>query len=94
MKLQKDYMLVRELQKDFMVDGLIQKYDDSSNVMYGKVIDASDTVLNYLSTVGYLSNMVVMFKRLAKIVPPGLNGYLVSFEDVIAILTKEEFEKL
>ncbi len=87
------YLKVKELQDDFMVDGLLQKYDDSSSFMFGQVIGGNMEILNNLGTIsGYNQNIVISFKRVAKL--PYLNCYLVSNEDLIDVMTYEEYEEL
>lgn len=88
----KSNILVKELQADFVIDGLIEKYDDSSPVMYGTIIDVSEEIRSKLTIYGELENTVLMFKRVAKI--PVLGGYLVNYDDVIALMSIEEYNKL
>ena len=88
-----NYIQVKELVKDVMVDGLLQKYDDSSPYMFGRVINANKTILDELSTIITDTNdVVVLFKRVSKL--PYLNTYFVDRQDVIAIMSMKEFEAL
>ena len=85
------FIKIRELQDDFMIDGLIQKYDDSSPFMFGIVVGGNDNLLDELNTYSnFEDTIIISFKRVAKI--PYLNCYLVSKEDVIDVMTKEEYE--
>lgn len=87
------YIKVKELQKDFTIDGLLEKYDDSSPFMFGLVVDGNEDIMNKLSTYGnYGEKVIISFKRVAKI--PYLGQYLVSFEDIIDVMTESEFNKL
>ena len=88
----KNNILVKELQADFVIDGLLEKYDDSSPVMYGIIVDVSEEVRNKLTIYGEIENTILMFKRVAKV--PVLGGYLVNYDDVIALMSIEEFNKL
>ncbi len=88
-----DYIQVKELQKDITVDGLLQKYDDSSPYMFGKVINAHKNILDELSVISPdIHNTVILFKRVSKL--PYLNTYFVNRQDVIAIMSMKEFETL
>jgi hypothetical protein len=87
-----DYLRVRELVKDITVDGLLQKYDDSNPYMFAEIVEAENTVYNKLSTMGNVNSMVLIFKRPAKI--PFIDSYLVSYKDIIGIMSREEFENL
>lgn len=88
-----NYIRVKELQKDIMVDGLLQKYDDSSPYMFGKVIDAEKKIMNEFSTITPdINNIVILFKRINKL--PYLNTYFVDRNDVIAIMSMKEYENL
>lgn len=87
------YIKIKELQDDFMIDGLLQKYDDSSPFMFGEVLGGNDILLNELSTYSnYGDKIIISFKRIAKV--PYLNCYLVSKEDVIDIMTESEYENI
>ena len=87
------FLKVKELQDDFIIDGLLQKYDDSSSFMFGQVIGGNIDILNELGTIaGYEQNIVISFKRVAKL--SYLNCYLVSKEDLIDVMTYEEYEEL
>lgn len=87
------FIKVRELQDDFMIDGLLQKYDDSSPFMFGVVIGGNDALLDELSTCSnYGDKIIISFRRVAKV--PYLNCYLVSKEDVIDVMTESEYEDI
>ena len=87
-----DYLRVKELVKDIKVDGLLQKYDDSNPYMFAEIIEAEENVTNKLATYGYLDELVLVFKRPAKI--PFIDSYLVSFKDIIGVMEKDEFKEL
>lgn len=87
------FIKVRELQDDFMIDGLLQKYDDSSSYMFGVVIGGNDNILDELSTCSsYGDKIIISFRRVAKV--PYLNCYLVSKEDVIDVMAESEYEDI
>ena len=88
-----NYIQVKELKKDLVVDGLIQKYDDNSPYMFGKVINANKKILEDLSTmVPDVNNLVILFNRVNKL--PYLNSYFVDRQNVIAIMDMEEYNNL
>ena len=88
-----NYIQVKELKKDLVVDGLIQKYDDSSPYMFGKVLNANKKILEDLSTmVPDVNNLVILFNRVNKI--SYLNSYFVDRQHVIAIMDMEEYNNL
>lgn len=87
------FIKIKELQDDFIIDGLIQKYDDSSPFMFGVVIGGNDNLLDELSTCSnYGDKIIISFRRVAKV--PYLNCYLVSKEDVIDVMTESEYEDI
>ena len=88
-----NYIQVKELVKDVTVDGLIQKYDDSSPYMFGKVINAKKEILDELSTLSSdINNTVILFNRVNKL--PFLNTYFVDKQHVIAVMSMDEFNNL
>lgn len=87
-----DYLQVEELQKDIQINGIIQKYDDSSPYMFGKIINGKEDVINNLSKYGDIESIVVIFRRPAKI--PFIGSYLVDAKDIIGIMTMNEYEAL
>lgn len=88
-----NYIQIEELQKDIKVDGLIQKYDDSSPYMFGKIINANKKILDEFSTIdSNINNLVILFNRVNKL--PYLNTYFVDRQNVIAIMNMEEYNNL
>jgi len=88
-----NYIQVKELIKDVVVDGLIQKYDDSSPYMFGKVINAKKEILDDLSVLTPdINNTVILFSRINKL--PFLDTYFVDKQHVIAVMSMEEFNNL
>lgn len=92
MKIIGKYLQVKELVKDLSVNGLLQKYDDSSPYILAEIVNAEQEIYNKLSTYGDVDNLVVIFRRPNKL--PFLDTFFVSNEDIIAIMSKEEFEAL
>ena len=87
------FIKIKELQDDFIIDGLLQKYDDSSPFMFGVVLGGNDILLDELNTCSsYGDKIIISFKRVAKL--PYLNCYLVAKEDVIDVMTEEEYLNL
>lgn len=92
MNLKKDYILVKELTDDMMIDGLIEKYDDNSPFIHAKIIEATDKFIQDISLeYSSLGDCVVLFSRPNKI--PYLGNLLVHEADLIATMSKEEYEK-
>ena len=87
----KKNLYVKELIKDLKVDGLVQKYDDNSDFMFVKIIEVGKEIENKVEYQDK-ENTVLVLKRIAKI--PFISGYFINEEDILAILTKEEFEAL
>lgn len=87
------FIKIKELQDDFIIDGLLQKYDDSSPFMFGVVIGGNDALLDELSTCSsYGDKVIISFRRVAKV--PYLNCYLVAREDVIDVMTESEYNDI
>ena len=87
------FIKIKELQDDFIVDGLLQKYDDSSSFMFGEIIGGNESLINELNTYSnYNDKLIISFKRVAKV--SYLGCYLVSPEDVIDIMTESEYENI
>ena len=91
MELKKDYILVKELTDDMMIDGLLEKYDDNSPFIHAKVIEASRDFLYRLNEEYPSQDAVILFSRPNKI--PYLGYLLVHEADIIATMSKEEYEK-
>lgn len=88
-----NYIQVEELKKDLIIDGLVQKYDDSSPYMFGKVINAKKEILDELNVISSdVNNLVILFNRVNKL--PYLNTYFVDRQYVIAIMSMEEYNNL
>lgn len=109
MYLNKDYILVSELKDDMIIDGLLTKYDDTNPYMFVKILDYSEEAFDDLFNLTYIDydtniieqenkfrenieDYVLVLKRVAKI--PYLNNYIISFEDIISVMTLEEYNNL
>ena len=92
MELKKDYILVKELTDDMMIDGLLEKYDDNSPFIHATIVEANKDFLTKINeTYSSQSNAVLLFSRPNKI--PYL-GYLIVHEaDLISTMSKEEYER-
>lgn len=88
----KDYILIDELKDDIIKDGITIKYDDNNQYMFSTIIDISPEASGKLSIYYNIEDMILLTKRIAKL--PFMENYIISFEDVIGIYTKEEYEKL
>lgn len=82
---------VEELKKDITVDGLIERYDESNNFMLSKVVEVGEELKNDVKYQNY-ENIVLLTSRIDKV--PFKGGFFVPETAVLAILTKEEYEKL
>lgn len=87
-----NWIKVKELKKDFTVDGFLEKYDDSSPTFFGKVIDADKEIKESLFKNYNIDNIVLQLSRGNK--TQSLGGYLVRKENIISIMTEEEFNSL
>ena len=85
-------LIVKELQDDMTIDGLLQKYDDSAPYMYGIVVDGEKSLLDKLGTIVNLGEpAVISFFRVNK--TPYNGNYLVDFDNIIEIMSKSDYEK-
>lgn len=84
-------LLVKELIKDIKINGLIQKYDDSSDFMFVQVIEIGEG-LQDKPEYQNIENLVLVLKRIAKI--PFIESYFINEEDILAVMSKDEFEEL
>ena len=92
-KLLRNCVLVKELQDDMIIDGLLTKYDESSPYMYGKVIDGSKELLDklYAYANDYGSATVISFFRVNK--TPYEGKYLVDADNIIEVMNMNEYER-
>lgn len=87
----KNGLIVKELIKDIIIDGLIQKYDDSSDFMFVKIIQIGEELIKkpeYQNT----KDLVLMLRRINKVPTPF--GYYINESDVLAVLTDDEFNQI
>ena len=84
-------LLVKELKKDLVVDGITQRYDDSNAYMFVEAIEIGED----LHSIPALSNngAVIIIKRIAK-VPFIENMYFIHYDDILAIMDREEYDAL
>lgn len=85
-------LLVEEIVCDLKTsDGLIQKYDDSSNFIFAKIIEVGQFL--ECKTIYQDKTNVLVLRRISKI--PFLNGqYFIDEKDILGVMTKEEFEEI
>ena len=82
---------VKELQDDITIDGLLQKYDDSSPIMIGVVVGGNEAVYNKLSTTAtYGEPLIITCYRANKVSYYGT--YIVKAEHIIDVMSKTEYE--
>lgn len=96
MALLNNYIKVKELTDNMMIDDMLEKYDDTSPYMFCKIIDIDKNVLNKITLdLGIeefqLYNLVLVVKRVTKI--RGFKGLYIQLSDVIEVVTKDEYEK-
>ena len=88
-----NFIKVKELTDDFVIDGLLQKYDDSSTYMFGEVVGGKAELVDTLNTaITYNEKTIISFKRVAK--TPYLNCYLVAKEDIIDVMSESDYRSL
>lgn len=85
-------LLVQEIISDLKTsDGLIQKYDDSSNFIFANIIEVGEYLDN--KTLYQNKDNVLILRRISKI--PFLDGkYFIDEKDILGVMSKEEFEKI
>lgn len=87
-----DNLLIEEIQCDLKTsDGLIQKYDDSSNFIFANILEVGEDINNKI--VYQDKNNVLILRRISKV--PFLDGqYFINEKDILGIMSKDEFEKI
>lgn len=85
-------LLVKEIVCDLKTsDGLVQKYDDTSNFIFANIIEVGEFL--DCKTLYQNRDNVLVLKRISKI--PFLDGqYFIDEKDILGVMSKEEFEKL
>ena len=84
-------MIVKELQKDMTINGLVQKYDDSSPYMLVKIEVLGEDLQN-IPEYQDINNIVLVALRGNK--TPYRDGYIIDNGTVQIVYTKEEYEAL
>lgn len=87
-----DNLLVEEIITDLRSsDGLVQKYDDSSNFIFTKIIEVGEAIKNKI--IYQDKSNVLVLRRISKI--PFLDGqYFINEKDILGIMSKDEFNKI
>ena len=87
-----DNLLVKEIQVDIKnSNGLIQKYDDTSNFIFASILEIGEA-LDHKTIYQDKSNILIL-RRISKI--PFLDGqYFINEKDILGIMSKDEFEKI
>lgn len=101
MALLNKYIKVKELTDNLEIDGIVEKYDDTSPYMFCKILDADADVvcqLEHLKNIHgeeiglhNLYQSILVVKRVTKV--RGFNGYYIQLQDVIEIIDKETYNK-
>ncbi|MBQ2639165.1 MAG: hypothetical protein IJF92_00145 [Bacilli bacterium] len=101
MALLNNYIKVKELTDNMQVDGMLEKYDDTSPYMFCKIIDIDADALNKITSktdmhnnqisMSQLFKSVIVVKRVTKI--RGFKGYYIQLSDIIEIIPSEEYDK-
>ena len=88
----KNNLLVREIKFDIKTsDGLIQKYDDSSDFIFTEIIEVGKDIQNKVEYQD--KNNILILNRINK--RPYLDGqYLINENYILAIITKDELNKI
>ena len=90
MKLFGNNILVEELRDNLVLDGVLIKYDDSNQYMFAKIINLPEKLISELDL-----NVadIIIINRVTKL--PFIDGnYFINSNNIIASLTKEEYNKL
>ena len=88
----KKCLKVKELQDNIVVDGLLEKYDDSSQIMMGQVLGGNEELLDKIRSKISYGKVIITFKRVAKV--PYFGMYLVEEPDIIDIMSEEEYKNV
>lgn len=101
MALLNNYIKVKELTDNMQIDGMLEKYDDTSPYMFCKIIDIDADALNRITSktdmhnnqisMSKLFQSVIVVKRVTKI--RGFKGYYIQLSDIIEIIPEEEYKK-
>ena len=101
MALLNNYIKVKELTDNLVIDDILEKYDDSSPYMFCRIVDLDANVLHQLETLKDIHgqtlgahnvfNSILVVKRVTKI--RGFNGYYIQLQDVIEIISKDTYNK-
>jgi hypothetical protein len=83
MELYNGYIKVKELKDNLKVDDILQKYDSTSPLIFGKIELAEDP-----SLIG----KIALFKRVTKV--PALERLYIQKQDLIATITNEEYNDI
>lgn len=92
MWMKNEYLQVKELKKDLLVDGLIEKYDDNSPYILAEILECDEKTYNELSEYGDVDDLVVLFRRPNKL--PFKDTLIVSNRDIISVMTRDEYNSL
>ena len=92
MILQGDNILVRELQDDLKINGVVSIYDGDNPYMFCEILNASDEAKSNLKLED-ITKSVLVIKRYAKEEYIG-DTYFISYKDVRAILNIDDYNKM
>lgn len=101
MALTNNYIKVEELTDNLLINGVLEKYDDTSPFMFCKIIDLDYEVRQKLCTIKDLQGnlikehdlfrYIVVVKRVTKI--RGFKGYYIQLSDIIELIDNETYNK-
>lgn len=96
MALLNNYIKVKELTDNLEIDGMLEKYDDTSPYMFAKIQDIDKEALHKIVASTGLDehivwNSVLVFKRVTKV--KGFLGYYVQVSDLIEIIDTKTYNK-
>lgn len=88
----KNCVFITEIQKDITIDGILQKYDDSSPIMIGKVVGGNNSVISELrKDIPYGPLYITCFRGNKTAY---FGTYLINYENIIEVMNEKEFEDL
>lgn len=97
MALLNNYIKVKELTNNLLINDILEKYDDTSPYMFAEIIDMSQEVASLLSSKTGLevhqlwNKSVIVVKRVTKV--KGFLGYYVQVSDLIEVINRETYNK-
>lgn len=93
MILQGGNILVKELQDDLVINGVVSRYDSDNPYMFCEILNISEESRTEMKLEKDIKDVVLVIKRYAKEEYIG-DSYFISYKDVRAIIDKEDYDSL